>query len=118
MRDHKNLEAFKLADEVAVMVYKITAGYPRSEIYGLTAQMRRAAVSSVSNIVEGCTRISQNEFLRFLEISFGSMKELHYQFNLSFRLGYCDKIVFTQGDKKMDEAEKVLSGLINKVRKK
>ena len=116
MRDHNNLEAFKLADEVAVMVYKITSGYPKTEIYGLTAQMRRAAVSAASNIVEGCTRISQKEFLRFLEISYGSMKELRYQFNLSFRLEYCDETVFTQGDKKMHEAEKVIGCLISKVR--
>jgi four helix bundle protein len=118
MRDHNNLEAFKLADEIAVMVYRITSGYPKTEIYGLTAQMRRAAVSAASNIVEGCTRISQKEFLRFLEISYGSLKELRYQFTLSFRLEYCDETAFAQGDKKMHEAEKVIGCLINRVRKR
>ena len=79
MRDHKKLRAFELADEVAVLVYRITAGFPREELYGLTSQMRRAAVSVPSNIVEGCTRDSQKDYLRFLYIAFGSLKELHYQ---------------------------------------
>ena len=68
MRDHKKLRAFELADEVAVLVYRVTAGFPREELYGLTSQMRRAAVSVPSNIVEGCARDSQADYLRFLYI--------------------------------------------------
>jgi len=54
MRDHTKLRAFELADEVAVLVYRLTAVFPREELYGQTSQMRRAAVSLPSNIVEGC----------------------------------------------------------------
>jgi four helix bundle protein len=54
MRDHRALRAFDLADEIALMTYKITKQFPREEIYGLVSQMRRAAVSVPSNIVEGC----------------------------------------------------------------
>ena len=58
MRDHTKLRAFELADEVAVLVYRVTAGFPRKELYGLTSQMRRAAVSVPSNIIESCARDS------------------------------------------------------------
>ena len=69
MRDHTKLRAFELADEVAVLVYRVTAGFPREELYGLTSQMRRAAVSVPSNIVEGCARDSQADYIRFLYIA-------------------------------------------------
>ncbi len=88
MRDHTKLRAFELADEVAVLIYRKTKEFPKEEIYGLTSQMRRAAVSVPSNIVEGCVRSTETEYLRFLEIAFGSLKELHYQIGLSRRLGY------------------------------
>jgi four helix bundle protein len=90
MRDHSKLRAFELADEVALLVYGATRSFPKDEIYSLVSQMRRAAVSVPSNIVEGCARESQNEYRRFLEIAFGSLRELHYQLTLSQRLGYGD----------------------------
>ena len=62
MRDHTKLRAFELADEVAVLVYRVTSRFPREELYGLTSQMRRAAVSVPSNIVEGCARDSQADY--------------------------------------------------------
>ena len=85
MRDHPTLRACVLADEVALRPYRETKKFPKNEIYGLTSQMRRAAVSVPSNIVEGCARVSQVEFLRFLESAFSSLRELHYQFGLSER---------------------------------
>ena len=90
MRDHTKLRAFELADEVAILTYRETRNFPKDEMYGLTSQMRRAAVSVPSNIVEGCARESQVEFLRFLEIAFASLRELRYQVGLSKRLGYFD----------------------------
>ena len=117
MRDHMKLRAFKLADELAVSVYNLTRQFPKEEIYGLTSQMRRAAVSVPSNIVEGCARESQAEYLRFLEIAFGSLRELHYQYGLARRLGYSQDVEAPKVDAKMIEAQKVLGGLIRSLRK-
>lgn len=68
MRDHKKLKAFTLADEVVLMIYRITFDFPKEEMYGLTSQMRRAAVSVPSNIVEGCARKTQPDYLLFLNL--------------------------------------------------
>lgn len=106
MRDHTKLRAFELADEVAILTYRETRNFPKDELYGLTSQMRRSAISVSSNIVEGCARESQTEFLRFLEIAFASLRELRYQFGLSNRLGYFDEISFTGYDSKLLETER------------
>ncbi|MBN1981005.1 MAG: four helix bundle protein [Chitinivibrionales bacterium] len=116
MRDHSRLRAFVLADEIVLGVYKITKNFPKDELYGLTSPMRRAAISVPSNIVEGCGRESQNEYIHFLEIAFGSLKELHYQFTLAMRLGYITSDVSMDCSIKMDETEKVLSALIRSLR--
>jgi len=116
MRDHTKLKAFELADEVALLIYKITAGFPKEELYGLTSQIRRAAVSVPSNIVEGCARDSQADYVRFLTIAFGSLRELHYQLSLSKRLGYLGCQESTLIETKIVEAEKVLNGLIRALR--
>ena len=116
MRDHTKLRAFELADDVAVLVYKATQTFPREELYGLTSQMRRAAVSVASNIVEGCARESRTEYLRFLEIAFGSLRELHYQVGLSIRLGYLSERDTSTCEQKLIEAEKVLGALMRSMR--
>jgi four helix bundle protein len=115
MRDHHKLTAFKLADQLALSVYALTAEFPQSEIYGLTSQMRRAAVSVPSNIVEGCARETKTEYLRFLDIAFASLRELHYQYTLAERLGYLNSKSSLQSD--FVECEKVLGGLIRSLRR-
>ena len=117
MRDHTKLRAFELADEIAVLIYKVTKGFPKDEIYGLTSQMRRSAVSVPSNILEGCARESQLEYLRYLEITFGSLRELHYQFTLVSRLGYVEESKINKLEQKIIETEKVLCALIRSLRK-
>lgn len=116
MRDHKKLRAFELADEIVVLVYSTTKSFPKEEMFGLTSQMRRAAVSVPSNIVEGCARESQIEYHRFLEIAFGSLKELHYQFELACKLGYVCENDETLSIIKLTETEKVLGALLRSLR--
>jgi four helix bundle protein len=120
MRDHTKLRAFELADELALLIYRVTADFPREELYGLMSQMRRAAISVPSNIVEGCASDSQADYLRFLHMAFGSLRELHYQLSLAKRLGYLsdqDSSAKLTADSsliepKIVETEKVLNGLI------
>ena len=114
MRDHNKLRAFELADEVALLAYKATQTFPKTEQFGLTSQMRRAAVSVPSNIVEGCGRDTDAEFLRFLDIAFGSLRELIYQLSLATRLGFIDGD--TELHAKTSETSKVLAALIRSIR--
>ena len=117
MRDHTKLRAFELADEVVLLIYRATKEFPKEEMYGLTSQMQRAAVSVPSNIVEGCARESQAEYLRFLEIAFSSLRELHYQLGLSKRLGFSDEHNISACESKIVEAEKVLAALLRSMRR-
>ncbi|MDP3091162.1 MAG: four helix bundle protein [Nitrospira sp.] len=116
MRDHTKLRAFELADELAILVYRVTAGFPKEELFGLTSQLRLASVSVPSNIVEGCARDSEAEYLRFLNIAFGSLRELHYQLNLSKRLGFLPNEDSSLLEPTVVETEKVLNGLIRALR--
>jgi four helix bundle protein len=116
MRDHTKLRAFELADALALHVYQSTVDFPKHELFGLTSQMRRAAVSIACNIVEGCARSSEAEFLRFLDIAYGSARELEYQSTLAHRLGYLSDDAFSPLHSACVETSKVLGGLIRSFR--
>lgn len=88
MRDPKKLKAFHMADALVLKVYQATQAFPPEERYGLAAQIRKSAVSVASNLVEGCARRSEADFLRFLDIAYGSACELEYQLSLAHRLGW------------------------------
>ena len=81
--NHKDLEVWKQAIELTKAVYELTAGFPASEIYGLTSQMRRSAISIPSNIAEGAARSSDKAFIQFLYVTLGSIAELDTQYILS-----------------------------------
>ena len=89
MANYKNLIVFQKADELAFQIFKMTEAFPKSEMFGLTSQIRRAALSIPTNIVEGYARKSKKELLQFINIALGSHAETEYLFNFSKRLGYC-----------------------------
>ncbi|MCL4692963.1 MAG: four helix bundle protein [Candidatus Hydrogenedentes bacterium] len=117
MRDHRKLRAFKLADELVLAIYDATRQFPRDEQFGLTSQLRRAAISIPSNIVEGCARNTESDYLRFLDMAYGSAREVEYQLSLAQRLGYVPQDSYAIIGKKCEETAKLLHGLIRALRK-
>ncbi len=115
MRDHTKLRAFELADQVVIEVYRVTRGFPKDELFGLTSQLRRAAISIASNIVEGSARSSEADYLRFLDMSYGSAKEVEYQLSVADRLGYSKELEPVRN--KTSETARVLNALINAIRR-
>lgn len=116
-RDHRKLRAFELADELAIAVYELTQVMPRDERFGLTSQMRRAAVSVPTNIVEGCGRMTQKEYLNFLNIALASARELDYLISLSKRLGFLEPEASRNARRLCDETCRVTTGLTHAIRK-
>jgi four helix bundle protein len=88
MRDYKRYDTWKIAHELVKEIYIISESFPKSELFGLTSQIRRASVSIPTNIAEGCGRSTDKEFARFLEISIGSTNETEYLLFLSCDLGF------------------------------
>ena len=118
MRNYRELKAFQMADELVFMIYKATKTFPKDELFGLTSQLRRAAVSIPSNIVEGACRDTEAEFLRFLDMAYGSASELDYLISLAYRLGYLEESIYSPLREKSTETAKILNGLIRSLRKK
>lgn len=92
MSDYKDLEVWKKSIEMVAEIYKLSRSFPESEKFGLTNQMRRAAVSIPSNIAEGSARHHSKDFIHFLRISDGSAAELETQLMISRKLGFADDI--------------------------
>lgn len=90
--NHKEMDVWKESMELVVEIYQLTAAFPATEQYGLTSQLRRAAVSIPSNIAEGCARRSEKETLRFLSIALGSIAEVETQLMLAERLNFTKDI--------------------------
>lgn len=86
--DHKELDVWKASIEFVSELYEKTRGFPKEEMYGITSQMRRAAVSIASNIAEGAARNSDKEFVQFLYIALGSLAEVETQIIIAEKLRY------------------------------
>jgi four helix bundle protein len=117
MRDHTSLKVFGLADSLALAVYKKSRNFPDSEKYGLQSQVRRSAVSIAANIVEGSARSSQAEYLRFMEIAYGSTRELEYEISLSHRLAYLSEEAAARLEACCAETGKAFNRLLKFLRK-
>jgi len=92
MKTHIDLDVWKFSMDFVENIYKLSANFPKEEMYGLTSQIRRAAVSIPSNIAEGASRQSRKEFVQFLYISLGSLSEVETQLMLSERLQFVENI--------------------------
>jgi len=113
--DHKNLDAWKKSIDLVEMIYKLSALFPDEERYGLTSQIRRAAVSVPSNLAEGAARNSKKEFLNFISISLGSLAEVETQVIIAQRLNFCER---SNDFNQINEVRALLIGLRNYLRKK
>lgn len=110
--DVGKFKVWQESHSLVCQVYEVTKRFPASEVYGLQSQMRRAAVSVPSNIVEGKARNSNKDYLRFLYISRGSLEELKYQTFLSKDLSYISEKEYSQLDQQLALIGKLLNGLI------
>ena len=117
MKSHKDLNVWKDGIQLVKAVYLATNGYPKEEMYGLAGQMRRAAVSIVSNIAEGAARQGNKEFVQFLYIALGSASELDTQIEVSRQIGYGDAGTLLQLQQNVSKTAKMLQGLIRSVKK-
>jgi len=107
---HDELEVWNKSMELVTDIYILTKNFPKEELYGLTNQMRRCAVSIPSNIAEGCSRFSDKETLKFLSIALGSTSELETQLIISKNIEYIKDI--KQIKQKIETVKKLLLGLI------
>ena len=117
MRDYTKIEAWRLADDLAVKVYGDTMGFPREEMFGLTRQIRNAASSVPANIAEGSARESRKEYLHFLYIARGSLTETQYFVHLARRLGYLAEGTYEGLSSDIKSTFARLHGLIRAVQK-
>ena len=108
---HKDLDAWRFAMDFAVEVYTLTSAFPHDELYGIVAQLRRAAVSIPSNIAEGYGRHSAKELHRFVNNALGSLAEVETQVELSARLGYTAEQLAARILQHSNRLKKVLQGL-------
>ena len=115
-RDHRQLRVFHLADQLAVEVYRATKQFPNEERYGLQSQIRRAAVSTAANLVEGCARSTTKDYLHFVTIALGSASEARYLADLATRLGLLKPDQFTELDQQADLLIRGLQNLLTSLK--
>jgi len=118
MQDFRNLVVWEKSHLLVLDVYKTTSTFPKSEMYGLTSQIRRACSSIPANIAEGCCRGSDLEFAQFLTIALGSASELEYHLLLAKDLQLLNPDNYLVMNNKTNEIKKILVTLISKLKKK
>ena len=116
MKDFHKLKVWEKAHNLTLKVYHITQDFPKTEIYGLTSQMRRSSASVPTNIAEGCGRSSKAETIYFLNVSTGSTSELEYQLLLAHDLHYLDDKSYFVLSEELVEVRRMLYSFIQKLK--
>jgi four helix bundle protein len=115
MKNFRDLKIWQKGHQLVLLVYRVTQAFPKNETYGLISQMRRAAASIPANIAEGCGRVGDAEFNRFLGIAMGSASELEYHFVLAKDLDLLSDSVHEKLMTDVEELKRMLAALISKI---
>ena len=118
VQSFRDLQVWQRAIQLSVAIYRLTKDFPREEVYGLTSQIRRAAVSVPSNIAEGHGRLGTGEHRQFLGISRGSNFELQTQLEVPRALGFGDSKLIDEAEDLSFEVGKMISGILNAIKDK
>ncbi len=116
-KPHKRLDVWNKSIDLTVDIYKLSEAFPRTEVYGLTGQMRRGAVSIPSNIAEGAARQTRKEFINFLHMAQGSLSELDTQVVIANKLEYIPMETHEKIENKIETISKMLTGLIKSLKR-
>lgn len=118
VQSFRDLQVWQRSIQLSVSIYRMTKGFPREEVYGLTSQIRRSAVSVASNIAEGNGRLSTGEYRQFLGIARGSNFELQTQLEIARVLGFSDDKTMAEAEGLSFEVGKTISGVLNSIKVK
>ena len=113
LQTHKDLKVWQQSKDFVSEIFRLTATFPKEEMYSLTAQIKRSAISIPSNIAEGSARESNKEYIRFLYIALGSLAELDTQLQIANDLKFIKSDEYKKVSVKLNEIGKMLSGLIS-----
>ena len=116
LKSYRELQVWQRSIELAAAVYRLAGSFPRDEVYGLSSQMKRAAVSAASNIAEGYGRLSAGEYRQFLGIARGSVLELQTQFEIARALPIGDGPRLDEAEALSEEVSKMLYAMIDKLK--
>lgn len=115
MRNYRDLQVWSKAYALALELYKISRTFPKDELYGLTSQLRRAAISIGANLAEGCGRRGNSEMARFVKIALGSASELDHHLLMSRDLGFMKSEDYQRCAKELTFVRKMLSALLDTI---
>jgi len=115
LKDFKELKVWRKAYDLALAIYEASRSFPREEMYGLTSQLRRAAVSVGANIAEGCGRRSDGELVRFLQIARGSASEIEHHLLLARDLKFLEATTHQEIEKRLQEVQRMLTSLVSSI---
>src|SRR5215470_9348999 len=115
MRNYRDLQVWSKAHSLTLDLYRVSRGFPKEEVFGVTGQLRRASVSIGANLAEGCGRRTSAELARFVRIAMGSASELDYHLLLCHDLGFIDAKNFQRAEKDLAEVRKMMTSFLSRV---